>query len=62
VSVEANFGELASYTLSKRVQYDLDDLSAANLTIYGTPTVEIQGDVLLRALEQVKGAFETIRL
>jgi hypothetical protein len=45
VSVEANFGESASNTLlSKTVQYDLDDLSAANLTIYGTSAFEIQGD------------------
>jgi hypothetical protein len=44
VWVEANFGESASYTLSKRVQYGLGDLSAANLTIYGTSAFEMQGD------------------
>jgi hypothetical protein len=43
--VEALFGELAHYALSKRIKYDLlQDLSAANLMIYGTSAFEMQGD------------------
>jgi hypothetical protein len=57
VSVEANFGESASYTLSNRVQYDLDDCPAGNLTIYGTSAFKIQGDGVVAFLTVCDATF-----
>jgi hypothetical protein len=57
VSVEANFGESATYTLSKKVQYDLDDLSAANLTLHGTVAFETQGDGAVRHMTVCDATF-----
>ena len=55
--LEGQYGEDANYTLSKVVLYDLDDLMAANLSLYGTAITRANDDGSITSAEACDAEF-----